>query len=341
MPKIEKLDLPRKRKMTVFFLLDTSGRMKGEKLAVLNFTMEEYVREIEKLKKEENIDVEILVMEINTGANLITENGPVKIEDFEWEYVKNGGLVDVGSGLNELRIQIEKYMKWTTEICWPVFVFMLTGWATDDYESALIKLKENIFFKRGLKIGVAIGDDVDKRIISDIVGNSEAVIHYTDMDLFRILFRAIEVPLDMIVEERKLDSYKNDIEISQILHTPESKAIIRFPGNDVTLYHGESYECAYCEVLPCDPENALIIALEIKYIDNGWGDEVLEVKNCCLENIYFKHIPLFKNSKVQLGDIISMNKNDILLYKKEIELLTFEVKRFESWQEVFENDDIW
>lgn len=341
MPEIENLSLTQKRKMTVFFLLETSGRMNGEKLAILNHTMEEYIRELENLK--EDLDLEIIAVEFNSGANLITENGPVKIEDFEWKYVENGGLADLGAALRELCIQIEKNMKCVVGMCWPVFVFMLTGCVTDNYESVLVELRENIFFKRGIKVAVAIGNDVNLRILSDIVGNSEAVIRYTDIDLFRRVFRVTELPsdmLDMIIDE-ELDNYKKDIDDAHIVQQ-KSKVFIHLPENDITLYDGESYQCAYCEILPCSPEKALIIALEIKYIDNGGGNEILEVKNCCLENIYLSHIYLWsEDSKVEQGDIISMNTDEALFFKRQTMLLTFEIEKFGATQDIFENDDEW
>lgn len=78
------------------------------------------------------------------------------------------------------------------------------------------------------------------------------------------------------------------METGQVPLPPNNLFILHLPGNDVTVYENEFYSCAYCEVLPCDSEKALQTVLEIKCVYDDWGRRYLEVKNCALENIYWK-----------------------------------------------------
>ena len=79
----------------------------------------------------------------------------------------------------------------------PVIIFMTDGYATDDYTKALEDIRKNRWFARGIKIGVAIGDDPDVKMLSSVVGNSEAVIKTTDLDLFKRLMKFVSVTTSM------------------------------------------------------------------------------------------------------------------------------------------------
>jgi uncharacterized protein YegL len=83
----------------------------------------------------------------------------------------------------------------------PVIIFMTDGYATDNYEKALEEIRGNRWFANGTKIGFAIGDDPDVRMLSSIVGNSEAVIKTTDLELFKRLMKFVSVTASMLVSQ--------------------------------------------------------------------------------------------------------------------------------------------
>ena len=85
----------------------------------------------------------------------------------------------------------------------PVIIFMTDGFATDDYKTALEEVRQNKWFHRGTKIGFAIGEDgdVDTGMIASVVGNSEAVIKTTDLELFGRLMRFVSVTASMLVSQ--------------------------------------------------------------------------------------------------------------------------------------------
>ena len=47
---------------------------------------------------------------------------------------------------------------------------------TDDYQKELSNLKENNWFRKAIKVAVAIGEDANKETLAKFTGNSEAVI---------------------------------------------------------------------------------------------------------------------------------------------------------------------
>jgi len=179
--------------------------MEGAKISALNRAMEECTEALKTLAKN-NADakLKIAVMEFNSGFNWITKNGPEDLEeDFEYEPLKAGGITDIGAALKELNSKLSRhaFLNSMTGALMPVIIFMTDGYATDNYQDALQEIRKNRWFARGTKIGFAIGDDPDVRMLSSIVGNSEAVIKTTDLELFKRLMRFVSVTASMLVSQ--------------------------------------------------------------------------------------------------------------------------------------------
>ena len=56
----------------------------------------------------------------------------------------------------------------------------------------------HLFWQNSIKIGFAVGDGADVRVLSDIVGNSEAVIQTSDLNTFNILLQKVAINSAMI-----------------------------------------------------------------------------------------------------------------------------------------------
>lgn len=201
MPEMNKLTSSPKRELDVFYVLDISGSMMGDKIGALNRAMEECKDALTTLARS-NSDavVKIAVLTFSTGCRWITVNGPEAMEDFEWEDLEAGGLTDMGAALNELNSKLcqKEFLNSMTGSFLPVIIFMTDGHATDTYENALEEIRRNKWFRRGTKIGFALGDDADIKMISSVVGNSEAVIRTTDLTAFGKLMSFVAVTSSML-----------------------------------------------------------------------------------------------------------------------------------------------
>lgn len=204
MPQIsERTGMPRKE-LTVFYVLDTSGSMGSDgKITALNCAMEESIVALTDLAKSNgDAKLKIAILEFNSGYKWVTLNGPEYLEeDFEYEHLKAGGLTDMGAALKELNNKLSRhsYLQSMTGALMPIIIFMTDGMATDDWKSGLEVIRKNKWFNRGTKIGFAIGEDPDVAMIASVVGNSEAVIKTTDLELFRKLMRFVTVTSSMLV----------------------------------------------------------------------------------------------------------------------------------------------
>ena len=58
----------------------------------------------------------------------------------------------------------------------PAIFLMSDGEPTDNYKHGLDILKQNNWFKKAIKVAIAIGEDANKQVLADFTGNSEAVI---------------------------------------------------------------------------------------------------------------------------------------------------------------------
>ena len=205
MPRISNLSESPRKELHVFYVLDTSGSMEGAKISALNHAMEECTEALKTLARNNgDAKMKIAVLEFNSGCNWITSNGPEDLEeDFEYEYLKAGGLTDIGSALTELNSKLSRhaFLNSMTGALMPVIIFMTDGNATDDYQKALQEIRQNRWFARGTKIGFAIGDDPDYKMLASVVGNSEAVIRTTDLELFKRLMRFVSVTASMLVSQ--------------------------------------------------------------------------------------------------------------------------------------------
>lgn len=201
MPNFENLEIPPRRVLNIFYVLDTSGSMQGASIAQLNRAMEETIEALKDVAKN-NADAElkIAVLEYNTNPRWVQPKGPEDMEDFIWEDLTAGGLTAVGDTLKELdsKLSRSQFLQSMTGNYLPIIIFMTDGYATDDYQKPLKQIRENKWFLRATKIGFAIGDNPDVDMIADVVGNSEAVVKTTDLEVFAKMIKFASVSSSLL-----------------------------------------------------------------------------------------------------------------------------------------------
>ena len=94
---------------------------------------------------------------------------------------------------------------------------MSDGEPTDDYESALNKIKSNNkWFQVATKIAIAVGDDANIQVLQKIAGNKEAVIKVDDLETLKKLIRVVSVTATMIGSKSRTEDDQTDKVISKI-----------------------------------------------------------------------------------------------------------------------------
>ena len=171
------VEVPR-RTMVLFFLVDTTGSMYGTKIGTVNTAIEEIIPELKDLS-ENNADAEIKIatLAFSTGAKWINSQ-PISAENFKWDHLEAMGSTDLGEACKQLNEKLSKnaFMSEATGSFAPAIFLLSDGDPTDNYKYGLDKLKENNWYKKAIKVAIAIGDDVNKDVLEEFTGNKEAVI---------------------------------------------------------------------------------------------------------------------------------------------------------------------
>ena len=167
-----------RRTMVLFFVVDTSGSMSGKKIGTVNSAIEEAAEEIEDISASNaDAQIKIATLQFSTGAQWI-ESAPVPAELFKWNHLHAGGVTDFGEACVKLEQKLARteFMSDVTGSFAPAIFLLSDGGPTDDYRRGLDKLKTNNWFKKAIKVAIAIGDDADKNVLAEFTGNMEAVI---------------------------------------------------------------------------------------------------------------------------------------------------------------------
>ena len=136
-----------RRTMVLFFIIDTSGSMRGAKIGQVNAAIEGILPKIKEISKE-NADAEA------------------------------GGTTALGDACRELNeaLSTKTFMKEVSGSYAPVLFLMSDGEPTDDYRSGIEVLKHNNWFKAAIKVAIGIGNDANKSMLAEFTGSDESVI---------------------------------------------------------------------------------------------------------------------------------------------------------------------
>lgn len=173
----EQVEVPR-RTMVLFFIVDTSGSMEGTKIGAVNNAIEEVLPEIEKISSSNpDAKIKIAVLDFSTDAVWLTP-APVDAGTYAYNYLNAGGLTSLGDAclaLNE-KLSRNEFMQEAVGSYAPALFLMSDGAPTDDWEKGLEVLKKNKWYKKSIKVAVAIGDDADTQVLQEFTGNKETVL---------------------------------------------------------------------------------------------------------------------------------------------------------------------
>jgi uncharacterized protein YegL len=200
MHKLETVGTLRKT-IVLFFIVDTSAKMMGSKIGEANSAIEELIPELKDLS-ESNADaqIKIAVLEFSSGARWLTPNGPIEVENFIWNDMDASGDVDIGAAFDALneKLASSAFMASPENSFAPAIFLLLNDKPTDQYKKPLYALKQNNWFKKAIKWGIAIGSDADKGVLEEFTGTFEAVFESHPSVMLRKMIKFIPVTEDEI-----------------------------------------------------------------------------------------------------------------------------------------------
>ena len=187
--------------MTLFFVIDTSGSMVGDKIGSVNEAIENVLPMIGEIS-DENPDAEINVaaLEFSTGTHWLYDE-PKEAKEFIWQKVEADGLTSLGEACEELNKKLSRnggFMSSPSGCFAPAIILLSDGGPTDNFEGGLKSLQGNSWYKNAIKIAVAIGNDADKEVLKQFTGSSEAVITVHNIEALKKMIRIIAITSSQI-----------------------------------------------------------------------------------------------------------------------------------------------
>ncbi len=238
--------------MTLFYVVDTSGSMTGDKIGSVNSAMEEAITvDLPDISTaNDDAEIRVAIMQFSSGCSWITpSSGPIGIGDVIWNDLHPSGLTDLGAACVELdkKLSRNEFLESQTGAYAPVILLFSDGGPTDNWENGLEQLKKNNWFKHAIKIAIAIGEDADKTVLATFTGTPESVIAVNDKHTLKALIRKVSV--------RASEFQSHSKQASDIETTPEedSAKIVQDVKTEIS-------------------QEANTDGGSIKVDDSGWGD---------------------------------------------------------------------
>lgn len=184
-----------RKTMTLFFLVDTSGSMYGEKIGSLNEAVRETIPDLNDLSvSNPDAAIKIAALQFDSEVKWLYPQ-PIEAEKFQWNNLQADGLTSLGAALDELNGKLSKsqFMKEAAGSYAPVIILLSDGGPTDDFDAALERIKKNNWFKHAIKVAIAIGNDADKNVLAQFAGTSEAVFEVHNKAALRAIIKFVSV----------------------------------------------------------------------------------------------------------------------------------------------------
>jgi uncharacterized protein YegL len=161
------------RPLHFIWMADCSGSMAIDgKIQSLNTAIKEAIPNMQTVA-DENPNAQVLVRAIkfSSGAQWHVSQ-PTEIADFRWEDLSAEGVTDLGKALLMVADQL-KIPPMTDRALPPVLVLISDGQPTDDYAGGIKALMEQPWGKKAVRIAIAIGEDADREVLQQFIGNPE------------------------------------------------------------------------------------------------------------------------------------------------------------------------
>ena len=203
-----------RKSLVIFFLIDTSGSMRGTKMGELNTVMEELIPEIRRVG-EADTEVKVAVLTFSTGVKWMYAE-PIAIEDFEWTRLNASGVTSMGEAFKELsaRMSRNSFLNSPSLSFAPVIFLMTDGYPSDDYKEGLAALASNSWYKFGLKAALGIGNEANDDMLAEFTGSKDTVVHaYTGNQLAQMI-KIVAVTASQIGSKSMTLADQNESELS-------------------------------------------------------------------------------------------------------------------------------
>ena len=148
-----------KRELKIYWLVDVSGSMHGDKIATVNRAIKAVIPELSDVS-DENPEVQMYVRAMKFGTGAQWHTNETKIEDFKWHDITTSGVTHMGAAMRLMAQELTPEKMGQRAIP-PVLILISDGEPNDDYEAGLKELLGQKWAQKSVRIAIAIGSDAD------------------------------------------------------------------------------------------------------------------------------------------------------------------------------------
>jgi uncharacterized protein YegL len=184
-----------KKQLALFFLIDTSGSMYGEKIAAVNTACRQALNDPEfKSAGGADANIVVAVMEFSNGCRWQSAL-PVPVDTVQWQDLDAEGGTDLGAACVELSKKLDKsqFLSAPGGSAAPVILLLSDGEPTDDFIYGANVLKQNKYYKQCIRLACAIGDDANLDVLQEFAGSKESVLRVHTPEALKKWIRVVSL----------------------------------------------------------------------------------------------------------------------------------------------------
>lgn len=190
-----------RRIMNLFFLIDVSGSMDGEKIAAVNDAMRNIIPIIREISgNNPDADIKVSSLAFSNGCHWLNLE-PVAASCMQWHDVTADGMTELGGACMELNSKLSHkhgFLKSASGSYAPVVILLSDGGPTDDFDGGLNDLKQNAWFRHATRIAIAIGNDADVDVLKRFTGSIELVFRVHDIEALKTVIKVAVITSSMV-----------------------------------------------------------------------------------------------------------------------------------------------
>lgn len=225
-----------KKTMVLFFLIDTSGSMAGEKIQTVNEAIIEVIPMIRDISNDNaDADIKFAVQTFDSDVNWVTPS-PVDLNTYKYQDLSANGGTSMGVAFSELASKLDKKAFLSNQVgnYAPAIILLSDGVPTDDYKAGLNALKQNKYFGQCIKVAFAIGKDADVRLLEEFTGNSELVIQVNNKQLLKSFIKFVTLKSSEVGSKSKGTPEDKQQQVAQAINTEKGNIIAADPEANVS-----------------------------------------------------------------------------------------------------------
>lgn len=189
-------EVPPRRVLTLFYIVDISGSKADYKMAALNSALSDSIPIVSDISNcNPDASIKLAVLKSSSECEWMYPS-PGDIDDFKWKDLKadhSSSLADTFHELSQKLSAVHGFMNNPSGSYAPMII-LISDRGSVESESigrSLLKLHKNNWFKAASKIAIAFGDEASKERLIDFTSSAEAVITIHNVDDLRTLVRLI------------------------------------------------------------------------------------------------------------------------------------------------------